>query len=121
VVLGYRSVVTISEESTGVILELNDGLVNYRASRRANPDPEPQAIRSPNATARTIGGLLVSVNRDEALAIVTTVCALEGAGSATVPAGATVDFAEGHCVKVTGSTLGTPCPVLLAPVPVPIR
>ena len=119
VVLGYRSIMTISEESGALVLDLDTGVVNYRASREGKRSREPQAIRTPNAIARTTGRLIVRVSREPAMAVVTTVCALEGRGSAAVLDGAKVEVSEGNCVTVNGNALSTLFPLPPPPVPLP--
>ena len=126
VVLGDRSAMTISEESGSPILDLDNGAVYYRASPEGNRRDEPQAIRTPNAIARTIGRLVVRVSRESATVIVTTVCVLEGQGSAAVLEGARIDVPEGDCAAVNWSALGTifPLPPTIFPMPpprVPVR
>ena len=119
VVLGYGSVLTISEESGSLMLDLDNGVVNYGVSREGNRSDEPQAVRTPNAIARTTGRLLVRVSRESAGGVVTTMCVWEGHGSAAVLEGAKIDVPEGNCVTVNGSALGTIFP--MPPPPVPAR
>jgi hypothetical protein len=124
VLLGDRSVVTISEESGSHMLDLDNGAVYYRVSPEENQGDEPRAVRTPNAIARATGGLVVRVSRESATVIVTTVCVLAGQGSAAVLAGARIDVPEGNCVAIDGSTLGTVFPLPptifpLSPTPVP--
>jgi hypothetical protein len=116
--LGEISVMTIAEEAGRPVLNLDTGVVDYRVSREEDRRDEVRAVLTANAIARTTGEVWVKVHRAPDTALVTTVCVLEGHGSAATLDGATVELPERSCVTVTGDMLGTVSP-LPPPTPTP--
>jgi hypothetical protein len=118
VVVGHGSTMTVSEESGKVVLDLDEGAAQYEILREDSRDDEPHALRTPNAIARTTGGVIVTVTRGLAMTITTTVCVLKGRGSAAVADGTSVDIPEGRCVAVEEGRLGALFDLPRPPVPV---
>jgi hypothetical protein len=120
IVLGHRTAMRISTESGRLILDLDNGVVNYRASPERNLSDELRAMRTPNVTATTTGRVVIKVTREVPAAVVTTVCALEGRAVVTGSKGTNTDVPEGNCVAIDGDTPGTLFPRPPVPGPVPL-